>query len=53
MNPGLLKTICYAVALAMGVVVIVTSIVAPLQMANAATLLAIGVAALGLAGLQK
>jgi hypothetical protein len=44
MKPGLIKTICYAVALAMGVVVIVTGIVAPLQMAGAA---------LGLAGLQK
>jgi hypothetical protein len=53
MNPSLIRTVCYAVALAMGVVVIVTNIISPLSMAGAANLLAIGVAALGLAGLQK
>ena len=53
MSSSLVKTVCYALALAMGIAVIVTNIVAPLPAAGIGTLLAIGVAALGLAGLQK
>ncbi len=53
MNSSLVKTICYGLALAMGVAVIVTNIVAPLGATGNGTLLGIGVAALGLAGLQK
>jgi hypothetical protein len=53
MNKNLIKTICYGLAVAMGVAVIVLNIVSPLSLANATTLLAFGVAALGVAGLQK
>ncbi len=53
MNSSLVKTICYGLALAMGVAVIVTNIVAPLGATGTGTLLGIGVAVLGLAGLQK
>ncbi len=53
MNSSLIKTICFGLAVAMGVAVIVTNIVSPLSLANVTTLLAFGVAALGVAGLQK
>ncbi len=53
MNPSLIKTICYGLAIAMGVAVIVTNIVAPLSTTSTGTLLGFGVAALGIAGLQK
>lgn len=48
-----LRTICYAIALAMGVAVIVTNIVSPLSTSGATSLLAVAAVALGLAGLQK
>ncbi len=53
MNTSLLKTICYGLAIAMGVAVIVTNIFSPLSLASTANLLGFGVAALGIAGLQK
>jgi hypothetical protein len=53
MNKNLLGTIFNGIALAMGVAVIVLSIVNPLTPTGTATLLGIGVAALGIAGLQK
>jgi hypothetical protein len=53
MNKNLLKIIFNAVALAMGVAIIVMNIVNPISLTNATNLLGIGVAALGLAGLQK
>lgn len=53
MTGNLSKTIFNGLALAMGVAVVVLNIVDPLSVANAASLLAIGVAALGIAGLQK
>lgn len=53
MNSSLVRTVCNAVAIAMGVAVIVTSIVAPLSSASVSILLAVGLAALGIAGLQK
>lgn len=53
MNSGLFKTVCYAIAVAMGVAVIVTNLVAPLSGTGPTNLLAVGVAALGIAALQK
>ena len=53
MNTNLLKTICNGIAVAMGVAVIVTNIVSPLSLAGLSNLLGIGVAALGIAALQK
>jgi hypothetical protein len=53
MKPNLLKTIFNGVAIAMGVAVIVTNIVNPMSTKDAANLLAIGVAALGLFNLQN
>lgn len=53
MNKNLLKIIFNAVALAMGVAIIVLNIVNPPSLASATSMLGIGVAALGLAGLQK
>ncbi len=53
MKPNLLKTICNGIAVAMGVAVIVTNIVSPLSLSGATNLIAIGVAALGIAALQK
>lgn len=47
------KTVLNAVAIAMGVAVIVTNIVNPLSPAGVSSLLALGVAGLGIAGLQK
>ncbi len=53
MNKNLLKTIFNGIAVAMGVAVVVLNIVNPLTLANATSLLGIGVLALGIAGLQK
>ena len=47
-----LKTVCYAVALAMGVAVIVLNIITPLPALAYTSMLAIAVFALGLAGLR-
>jgi len=60
MKPSLLKTICSAIALAAGVVVIVTNTIVvvtnpitPMSSNDATALLAFGVAGLGIASLQK
>lgn len=53
MNKNLLDTIFNAVALGMGVVVIVLNALGSLSVETAMTLLGIGVAALAIAGLQK
>jgi hypothetical protein len=53
MDRSLLKTICYGLAVAMGVAVIVIDIVSPPSLATVATLLAVGLLAVGIAGLQK
>ncbi len=53
MNSGLFKTVCYGIAIAMGVAVIVTNIVAPMSTAGMGTALGIAVAVLGIAGLQR
>jgi hypothetical protein len=53
MNKNLLGTIFNGVALAMGVAVVVLNIVNPFTLADATNLLGIGVAALGIANLQK
>ena len=53
MKSNLIKTIGNAIAIALGVAVIVTNIVSPLAMNGVTTLLALGVAALGVAALQK
>ncbi len=53
MNRGLFKTVCYGLAVAMGVAVIITNIVAPISGTGPTDLLAIGVLALGVAALQK
>ena len=53
MNKNLLKTIFYGVAVAMGIAIIVLNIVNPLSLTGATSLLGIGVAALGVANLQK
>jgi hypothetical protein len=53
MKTNLVKTICYAVAIAMGVAMIVTSLINPLSTTNYASLAGVGLAALGLAGLQN
>jgi hypothetical protein len=53
MNKNLLKTVFNGIAAAMGVAVVVLNIVNPLTLTGAPSLLAIGVLALGIAGLQK
>ena len=53
MNKNLSKTIFNGLALAMGVAVVVLNIVNPLSLKDATSLLGIGVAALGMFGLQK
>ena len=53
MKPNLLKTIFNGIAVAMGIAVIVTNIVSPISLNDATNLLALGIAALGIAGLQK
>jgi hypothetical protein len=53
MKPDLLKTILYALALAMGIAVIVLSILNTLTASTGMLLLGPGMAALSIAGLQK
>ncbi len=53
MNSGLFKTVCYGIAIAMGVAVIVTNIVSPIGTVGSSNLLAVAAAALGIAGLRK
>jgi len=53
MKTNQLKTILNAIAVAMGVAVIVLNIVNPLSLIAVTTLLGLGLAALGVAGLQK
>jgi hypothetical protein len=53
MKSNLLNTTFNGIAVAMGVAVIVTSIVSPLSPTGVATLLGIGVAVLGIANLRK
>lgn len=53
MNKNLLDTIFKAVALGMGVAVIVLNILGSLSVDTAVTLLGIGLTALAMAGLQK
>jgi len=53
MNKPIFSTILKGIAVAMGVAVIVTNIVSPLSLAALTNLLALGVAALGMAALQK
>jgi hypothetical protein len=53
MNKNPLKTIFYGIAVAMGIAVVVLNIINPLPLLGATSLLGIGVAALGVAGLQK
>ena len=53
MDRNLLKTIFYGLALAMGVAVVVLNIVNPPPVTTVGTLLGVGVAVLGIAGLQK
>ena len=53
MNKNLLKTIFNGVAVAMGITIIILNIVNPLTLTGVTSLLGIGVAALGIANLQK
>lgn len=53
MNNNLLRTIFNGIALAMGVAIVVLNIVNPPILTAATSMLGIGLAALGLAGLQK
>ena len=53
MKANLVLTICFGLALAMGVAVFVLGIVTPLAPATGVSLLAVGVIALAIAGLQK
>ena len=53
MKPNLFKTVFDGIAVAMGVAVIVTNIISPLSLNGITTLLAFGIAALGIASLQK
>jgi hypothetical protein len=53
MNKNLFETICKAVALGMGVAVIVLTILGNLSVNTGMMLLGIGLAALGLSGLEK
>ncbi|MCL4529734.1 MAG: hypothetical protein M1282_09985 [Chloroflexi bacterium] len=50
---NIVKIVLNAVAIAMGIAVIVTNIVSPLSLGAVTTLLGLGVAALGIANLQK
>jgi hypothetical protein len=52
MRPGTFATVCFAIAVAMGAAVIVTNIVSPLSTIGITNLLAVGVVAIGIAGLQ-
>lgn len=53
MNKNLSTTVLNGLALAMGVAIVVLNIVNPPTLAAATSMLGIGIAALGLAGLQK
>lgn len=53
MKLSLINLVLYGVALAMGVAVIVTNILSPLSPSSAFNMLAMGVAALGLAALRR
>ena len=53
MSKNLFETICKAVALGMGVVVIVLNVLGSLTVVTGVTLLSFGLTALALAGLQK
>ena len=53
MNKNLLGTILNGIALAMGVAIVVLNIVNPPALTGATSLLGIGLAALGLAGLNR
>jgi hypothetical protein len=53
MKPHLLNVVFNGIAVAMGVAVIVTSIVSPMSPTGVASLLGIGVAVLGIANLRK
>jgi hypothetical protein len=53
MNTNLLKTVCNGIAVAMGIAIVVLNIVNPLSLTGTTTLLGFGVAALGIANLQK
>jgi hypothetical protein len=53
MNKNLSATVLNGLALAMGVAIVVLNIVNPPTLASATSMLGIGIAALGLAGLQK
>ena len=53
MTRNLTQTIFNGLALAMGVAIVVLNIVNPPSLANATSLLGIGVAALAIANLQK
>ena len=53
MKISVLKIVCSAIALAMGIAVIVTSIYHPLSKATVDVLLAFAVVALGIAGFQR
>jgi hypothetical protein len=46
------KTVCYAIAVAMGVAVIVTNFLIPQSITTITNLLAIGLALIGIANLQ-
>jgi len=53
MNKNLSTTVLNGLALAMGVAIVVLNIVNPPTLATATSMLGIGIAALGLAGLQE
>jgi hypothetical protein len=53
MKSPLFKTICYAVALAVGMAVIITNSVSPMAATSVTTMLALGLVAIGLASLQQ
>ena len=52
MSQSPFKTVCYAIAVAMGVAVIVTNYLLPQSIATISNLLAVGIVALGIANLQ-
>ncbi len=53
MNAGLIESVCYGIAVAMGIAVIITNIAYPLSTINITNLLGIGVLALGIANLAR
>ena len=52
MTQSWFKTLCYAIAVAMGVAVLVTNFLLPQSITTVTNLLAIGIAAVGIANLQ-